>query len=211
MAGKRGAELAEAIETLGAMLYAPAAEALLPYIGHDDAPVRYAAAKSISLIANESIADEVFALLDHPDPRIAAYMARALEVAAPETMVDAIAKATMDNDVASGVRFHLVGALQFHAPPERCTEAMLSILGDPRADPKLRRRAVYALGRTATKSEVKGLTNLVKREDDRYVTMTLGYTLNELTRNRISLRSNGEYAQSKPGERRDFIKKWLKK
>ncbi len=211
LTGKEGAELVEAIETLGAMLYAPAAEALLPYIGHDDAPVRYAAAKSISLIANESIADEVFALLDHPDARIAAYMARALEAATPEKLVDEVANLAVDDDVPTGVRFHLVGALQFHAPPERCTKAMLSILGDRKTDPKLRRRAVYALGQTATKSDVKGLTKLVKNEENRYVTLTLGYTLNDLTRNRVSLRSNGEYARSKPGERRDFIKKWLKK
>ncbi len=208
---QQGAELTEAIETLGAMLYAPAAEALLPYIGHDNAPVRYAAAKSISLIANESIADQVLALLDHPDPRVAAYMARALEAALPEKMVDQIAKLALDDDVPSGLRFHLVGALQFHAPPQRCTDAMLSILSDPRADPELRRRAVYALGRTATKSDLKRLTNLVKSEDDRYVTMTLGYTLNELTRNRVSLQSNCEYARSKPGERRDFIKQLLRK
>ncbi len=211
LTGKEGAELAEAIETLGAMLYAPAAEALLPYIGHDDAPVRYAAAKSISLIANESIADEVFALLDHADPRIAAYMARALEAASPETMMNAIAKAAVDGDVSSGVRFHLVGALQFHAPPERCTKAMLSILGDRQTDPKVRRRAAHALGRTATKADAKGLTNVVKHEEDRYVMMTLGYTLNVSTRNRIRLSANGDFAQSKPGERREFIKKWLKK
>ncbi len=75
----------------------------------------------------------------------------------------------------------------------------------------MRRRAAHALGQTATKADAKGLTNVVKREEDRYVMMTLGYTLNVSTRNRIRLSSNGDFARSKPGERREFIKKWLKK
>ncbi len=208
--GKQGAELVESIETLGAMLYAPAAETLLTYLDHDDEPVRHAAAKSISLIANEAIADKEFDLLDHSDPQIAAYMARALEAAMPKDMADKIEPVVLDNDAPIGVRFHLVGAMQFQAPPERTTKAMLSILSDLELDSKLRRRAVYALGQTATKRDVKKMTKLVKNEVDRYVIMTLGDRLNKLSGNRVSLASNGEFASSEPGERREFIKVWLK-
>jgi len=209
LAGKQGADLIESIDTLGAMLYAPAAEALLPYLDHADAAVRHAAAKSISLIANESIADAVFDRLDHADGRVAANMARALEVALPETMLDRVAKLAADDAVASDIRYHLVGALQFHAPADQCAKAMLAILNDEGADAELRRRAVYALGLTAGKRDVKRLTNVVKEEADQYVTMTLGRALNDLTRNRVSLQSRGDYARSKPGERRPFIKEWL--
>jgi len=88
---------------------------------------------------------------------------------------------------------------------------MLSILGDRETDPKLRQRAAYALGQTATKEDAKALTNVVKNEEDHYVMMTLGYRLNVSTRNRVRLGSGGGLAESDPGERREFIKKWLKK
>lgn len=208
---EKGAELVEVIDDLAAMLYAPAARALLPFIEHEDEAVRHAAAKAVSLIANEEIALEVFDLLTHTDPKISAYMARALEAVLPEPMVNDVMRAALDERIPGRDRAHLVGALQFHAPPELVTNTMLKILDSDEASSDLRMRAVYALGQVATEEDVKALINAVKKEEQRYVLMTLGWKLNRLTRNRVSLSSNDPFAKSAPGERREFIKKWRSK
>lgn len=208
---EKGAALVKVIKNLAAMLYAPAARALLPYVEHEDQSVRHAAAKAISLIANEEIAPEVFELLTHADPEISAYMARALEVALPERMVHDIVQAALDVHIPDRNRAHLLGALQFHARPKLAARTMLEILQKDEVSSELRMRAVYALGQVATDEDVKALIKAVKNEEERYVFMTLGWKLNDLTRNRVSLSSRGAFAMSAPGERREFIKKWRSK
>ncbi len=211
LAKEQGAELVEVIDDLAAMLYAPAAKSLLSYIEHEDASVRHAAAKAIALIANDAIASEVFALLEHSDIKVSAAMARALEVALPESLVDDVARAVLDERIPDRARVHLLGALQFHAPPELTARIMLKILQDEMASSELRMRAVYALGQVATDADLKLLLKAVKNEENSYVFMTLGWKLNDLTGKRVSLSSKGAFAKSAPGERREFVKEWRSK
>lgn len=208
---EQGTALVEVIKDLAAMLYAPAAEALLPYVDHEEESVRHAAAKAIALIANDEIASEVFELLDHSDTEISAHMARALEVALPERMVSDVVRAALDDRLSVRARVHLIGALQFHASPKRAARTALKILQDDKASFRLRNRAAYALGQVASGQELKALLKVVQSEKDPYVLMTLGWKLNDLTRAKISLSSRGAFARSAPGKRREFIEEWRSK
>jgi hypothetical protein len=60
----------------------------------------------------------------------------------------------------------------------------------------------------ATKDRGKALIKLFEKETDPYVLTRLAYTLNEVTRRKQNLSGDGPLLTSKPGERREFTKRW---
>ena len=206
----KGDALLEAIEDLGAMMYAPAAGALSAYLEHDDPAVRRAAATAVRVIGDEAAAKKLVEYLDAPDLHVRREAARALESAMPKGLAKAVAKAALDAGQDARVRVALIGALQLHAPAKRTREVTIEILsGDAPVD--VRNRAAYALGRVAEEEDVEDLIRLFKKEPSPFATIRLAYTLNALTRVRIGLDGDGELAQSKPGEREPFAEKWVSK
>ena len=206
----KGNALLDAIQDLGAMMYAPAAGALSRYLEHDDPAVRRAAATALRGIGAEAGAKELVKYLDAPDLHVRREVARSFESAMPRGLAKAVAKAALDAGQDARVRVALIGALQLHTPAKRTRDVAIEILsGEAPVD--VRNRAAYALGRVADKGDVEDLVRLFKKEPSSFATIRLAHTLNALTRVRIGLDGDGELAQSKPGEREPFAEKWLSK
>lgn len=208
--GKQGAELADAIETVGAMLYQPAIEPLAAYLKHDDAAVRRAAAAALRHVGTASTSEILAAYLADPDVAVCREAARALEITLPESFVDTAKTNALDAQQDEEVREALIGALQLHGPEATVREVSTAVLESP-APAAVRRRAAYALGRVAEAGDARTLTQLVDKETEPYVMMRLAYTLNQVTGKRVSLDSKGPLAISEPGMRREFIDTWLAK
>ena len=206
-----GAALLGRIEELGAMAYRPAAVQLLPYLAEQSAPeLRRAAAKAIRAVGNKDVAEELLAYVDDPDLGLRRDIAGALENGMPERLGKRVAKRVLDDDEDEAVRVMLIGALQLHASEKLTRDTAVKVLeGD--APPKVRCRAAYALGRVAGQKDVKTLAELVQTEPQPFAMMRMAYTINNLTRKSVNLRDDGPLAQSRPGERGEFVKKWLSK
>jgi HEAT repeat protein len=205
---KNGAELVAAMDDLGAMLYAPATKPILGYLKDSDQAVREAAAKALAILGNEEVAPDLVPYLTDADPIIRRAVARSLEVAMPESLAKDAAKQAADSSQDTVTRIRLIGALQFHAPARLARETTVDILKSS-APAEVRQRAAYALGRVAAKDDTKLLTKLFADEADPYVTLRLAFTLNKLTGVQQSTDDRGPIALSKPGQREDFIAKWL--
>jgi hypothetical protein len=209
LSNQSGERLAQDIQDLGALLYAPAAETLLAYLDHSDETIRRTAAKSIALLGNEGIAEKLLPYLSNKDPLIAKSAARSLEVAMPEKLSKKVVKLALNDSTPENVKFHLIGALQFHASEKVTSDTMLKLL-DSDVQEELRRRASYALGERASRKHTQGLIDLVLDEESEYVTMTLARTLNRVTGNRVNLSDSGPLATSLPGARAEIIERWNK-
>ena len=205
-----GKALLEAIQDLGAMMYAPAAAALSVYLEHDDPAVRRAAATAVRVIGDEAAAKKLVTYLDAADLHVRREVARSFESAMTKGLAKAVAKAALDVGQDAQVRVALIGALQLHAPAKRTRDVALEILNGE-APVEVRNRAAYALGRVAEKEDIEELVRLFQKEPSSFATIRLAYTLNALTRVHIGLDGESELAQSKPGEREPFVEKWLSK
>jgi len=208
----QGDELLSVIKDLAGMLYAPSAKALLPFLEHDDEAVRQAAAKSIGLLGNIDVAEDLLPYVSSVDPVMAKYAARSIEAAMPNSVEKQVVRLLKDASVSEDARFHLVGALQLRSEnTEKMASVFLDVLESGEATGELRNRLAYAVGETATKKHTKRLVRLFDRSHHQYVTLGLGYALNNVTGNRNSLKSRGPVASSKPGKRDQFIDRWLDK
>ena len=207
---KQGADLVAAMEELTAMIYTPAAPALLPYLKSDDAAVRQAAAKSLSLLGSEEVAKDLAAYVNHEDLAVRRYAARSLECAMPESLAKDVAKQALDSRQDEETRVKLIGALQFHAPKKLAQKTTLKILKSD-APESVRDRAAYALTTTCEKKDVRVLASMFGKEESAYVMLRLAFALNELTGVPQSLDDEGELYKSKPGQRSAFVEKWMAK
>jgi HEAT repeat protein/calcineurin-like phosphoesterase family protein/purple acid phosphatase-like protein len=204
-----GEQLVQAIADLGAMIYGPAADKLMPYLAHDDTAVRHAAATAIRAIGSEAVAKDLIDYLGDDDLHVRREAARAIEIAMPTRQAKTVAKHVLDKKQDRRVRLALVGALQFHAP-DKAKEVAISLLQDDDTASPLRERAAYALGRVVERRDAPTLARLFREEPQGYVMVHLAYTLNEVTGKRQSLDDEGSLYRSSPGQARDeFIDKWL--
>lgn len=203
------ADLPAAIEKIGAMMHGPAAELLMPYMKNSDAEVRRAATKAIRSIGVENVAESMLEFVTDTDTSVAREAARAIEIAMPEKLAPKVAGLAEQSGLDEYVRASLIGALQLHAPRKTVAKTAIAIL-DGDAPAKVRNRAAYALSEVAEKQDVKSLAKLFEKEPESFAMLRLAFTLNELTATPQSLKSEGPLAQSKPGERSEFVKKWLK-
>jgi HEAT repeat protein len=210
LSGLSGGELIEAMEDLAAMLYAPAAKVLLGYLDDGDSQVRAAAAKALGMISNAEVAGQLMPYLTGDDPVVARHCARALEGAMPKSLEKAVAKLLKDDSVAEGVRFHLVGALEFHGDGVKAGEAFLSVLKDASVSGQLRNRLGYSLVQVADAKLVKGMIKQFRVEESPYVTLSLASALNRATGSRRPISGNSPIGKSKPGKRGRYIEKWQK-
>jgi len=209
LSNQSGDALAQDIKDLGALLHAPAARPLLSYLNHGDKLIRRAAADSLSILGNADIAEDLLPFLTDEDGSIAENAARSIEVAMPSKLSKKIAKLILDESTGNGVKFHLVGALQFHAPDKIAFDTMAKLLESGVQD-ELRNRTSYAIGEVSSSKNTRALTELIRDEESKYVTMTLGHTLNRVSGNRVKMSSRNGLEESAPGERREFIERWTK-
>ncbi|MFA6240338.1 MAG: HEAT repeat domain-containing protein [Candidatus Hydrogenedentales bacterium] len=210
LANKKGEELTAAMGELAAMLYAPAAQALVPYLRDADAGVRQGAAKALALLGNEAVASDLAAYLSDSDPVVRRYVARSLEAAMPESLALPVAKQASDNAQDPATRVKLIGALQFHAPAAVTRDTATKIIKSD-APEDVRRRAAYALTRVVSKEDIKPLIRMFEDEKDQYVTVRLAFTLCKLTGVVLDLSDKGALGQSEPGKRQEFVQQWLGK
>ncbi|MCC6491219.1 MAG: metallophosphoesterase [Candidatus Hydrogenedentes bacterium] len=210
LSAKQGAELIAAMEELAAMIYTPAAPALLPFLKSDDAAVRQAAAKALSLLGSAEVAGDLVTYVNDKDLAVRRYAARSLECAMPESLARDVAKLASDSGQDEETRVKLIGALQFHAPKKLTRKTALNILKSD-APESVRNRAAYALTTTVEERDVRRLATMFEKEKSQYVMVRLAFTLNELTGNPQSLDDEGELYKSQPGQRSEFTKKWMAK
>jgi len=207
--GATGADLLKAIEELGAMTYQPAGEALLPYLDDADPAVRRTAATALRRIGSAEIAPRLLPHLASEDAHIQREMARALEIASDVALAPAVADAAKNAALDVKARVALIGALQFHAPKELATATAIAVLRDTSTPALVRERASYALVRTAGEADIAAIIEMFDRETEEYVMLRLAFTLNELCGRRQPVDGKTPIGQSKPGERGEFIKKWV--
>lgn len=205
-----GPELLNTIGELGAMMYQPAAEPLLAYLDNEDADVRAAAVKAIRAIGNADVAPKLIDRLNGPEPAVRQELARAIEIAADNALAPKIAANALDGALDPKVRVALLGALQFHAPATLAVETCTKVLEDTAAPELVRQRASYVLGRIATVEDVPALVDLFDKEASEYVLERLAFTLNNVCGKRQPFDEKSAIGKSKPGERAEFIQKWLK-
>jgi HEAT repeat protein len=200
----KGAEQLDAIEQLGAMLYAPAISPLSKLLKDGDAATRQKCAWAISMIGTKESVMALQTYLDDSDPEVRYQAARAFEVAMPESMASDIAKRAADNAQDPRVRVKLIGALQLHAPAKLTRDTVFGVLASD-APGAVRQRAAYALTRVVGQDDVKTLLQSIENEADAYVTARLAFTLNKATG---FAQNPDQVGKSKPGERGEFIEKW---
>jgi len=174
LAGKKGSELVETIENLGAMSYGPAAEALVAYLGDKDEPVRRAAAIALARIADEAVSERLVCFLGHEDIVVRRNVARALEAAMLRDVAGKILEEILDNGQDKEVRISLLGAMQLHAPQEAFPVAM-KVLRE--RDGEIRDRAAYVIKRTASEKDGPVLVELLREEKRPYVAACLAWAI----------------------------------
>ena len=205
---KTGDELIKSIEELGAMAYGRGAPVLATYLAQKDPAVRRAAATAIRSIGRGDVAEAVLPYVKDSDAVVGKEIARALEIAMPESLAKPVAEAAQGKDLDKNVRVRLIGALQFHAPGAVARESVVAILkGD--APSAVRDRAAYALAYVCTKDDIKLLTKLIDKETEPFAVLRIAFALNKLTGKRVSLSDKQPLAKSTPGNRGEFIKQWL--
>lgn len=206
-----GGALLGAIEDVGACAYAPGAAALLKHLDSEDAAVRAAAALALRRLGTASVSESLAAHLADAQVEVRREAARALEIAMKPEVIPQVAAAALDAGQDVRVRVSLMGALEFHAPREKATEVFIQAL-DPEAKTpeQVRERAVYGLARTASEGDLARIVEMFRREESVYVTLRLGFALNNLTGRRQSLDAKAPIGRSKPGEERQkFIDLWM--
>ncbi len=209
--GAEGEELLAVIEDLGAMAYAPAAKALLPYMESGDAAVRQTAMKAIRRISNVDESASLLPFLQDEDLLVRREAARSLEIAMDPVLTPKVIAEATNKEQDEQTRISLIGALQFHAPAEAATDVLVDLLDTAdRAPVPVRERAAYALARTAGEADIERIAAMFREEQWPYVTLRLGFALNELTGRRQSLDDKAPIGRSKPGDERDeFIERWI--
>lgn len=198
----RGTNLVEAIASLGAMMYAPAAGRLAAYLNSPEPAVRRAAALALERIANPAVAETLRPALRHQDLAVRRSVARALEAAMPGALASRLEPDISDERQDSAVRVALLGAVLHHAPEQACALG-LRALASP--DNAVRDRAADLVKRTATKEEAPQLIELFQAEPRAYVAGCLAWGLNRLTGQKVDVT---KAAASKTDEREQFIRKW---
>ena len=206
-----GADLKAAMKDLAAMLYAPAAEALLPFLEHDDVQIRHAAAKALGILGNADVAKLLLPYVSNEDVVIAQHCAKSIEAAMPIDLEKKVIRLVKDPTVLPEARFHLVGALQLRGDSNKAANTFLDILEKEVVSGELRNRLGYALGVTTDKKHTKRLIRLFQKEEVPYVTMSLAYALNHATGNRNNLSKKSPIMNSVPGQRSQFSDRWLGK
>lgn len=209
--GKTGADLAAAIETVGAMMYEPAVKTVAARLNDPDPAVRRAAAKALRSIGVPAAAEALLPFAKDSDAEVARQAARGLEIAMPEQVARTVAQLACDSSVDELARASLVGALQLHARQKDTMKTIMRLLEDENTPGKVRMRAAYALKSVTREKDVKLLTRLVQKETDKFALQCMGARLNELTRTRVGLKDDQPFAKSAPGKRGDFIRQWLGK
>jgi len=207
--GKKGADLAKAIEEVGAMVYAPAARELSAHLTAPDPAVKRAAATALRRTGSPDAADACMKGLEDGDPQVARELARALEIMMPERLAKQAAKKLQDGRLDGQARVSLVGALQFHASPGLARKTILPLVKEEGTPKELRCRAAYALATVAEKKDIRTLTKLFENEADAYVTVRLAVVLNKLTGKLNAVDGKSALAKSSPGQRAEFVQKWL--
>lgn len=205
-----GQDLVKVVEELGAMMYQPTAEPLLGLLDTDDAAVRMAAAKAIRSIGNADVSPQLVDRLVDMDTAVRQELARAIEIAADPALAPKIATNALNAALQPKVRIALLGALQFHAPADLAVETCVKVLGDASTPEGVRQRAAYVLGRVATVENVPVLLELFDKEASQYVTRRLAFTLNNVCGKRQPVDEKSAIGKSKPGQRDEFIQKWMK-
>lgn len=206
----QGEALSNAVIDLGAMLYTPAAPKLVALLKHEDTNVRQAAAKSLGLIGSPEVSANLLDYLNDEDLFIRREIARAMETGMDLALTPAVAKAAADPAQDAITRVRLLGALQLRGVPAAATSVFFDVLGQADAPQTVRERAAYGLTRTVTVADIEKVAALFKTEAAEYVTLRLGFTLNELSGRRQSLDDKAPIGKSKPGEeRQQFIDTWM--
>ncbi len=205
--GADGGSLAAAVEELGAMAYAPAAQKLAEYLTSPDPAVKRAAATAIRRAGSADGADACMKSLGDGDPLVAREAARALEIMLPERLAKDAAEKLLDGGLDAKARVSLAGALQFHGEPGLAVKTFITLLkGD--APGEVRQRAAYALAHVADKKDARALAGLFEKEADPYVTIRLALALNKATGKTVRIDGKGALAKSAPGGRGEFLKVW---
>ncbi len=208
--GKKGQDLLADIDTLGATMYVPAAKSLLAYLKDSDPAIRGAASAALRSIGSGEVAQDLAPYLGDASVAVRRNVARALEIAMPESLAKTVAAQVRDSAQDETVRVSLLGALQFHAPRKLAYETAADVLkGDAPRD--VRNRAAYALSRVADQGDAKALAKLVDKETEPYAVQRLAYALNRLTGKHVGLGDKQPLARAKPGERGEFVRVWLDK
>ncbi|HOZ46055.1 MAG TPA: HEAT repeat domain-containing protein [Candidatus Hydrogenedentes bacterium] len=205
-----GEAVAQAIERVGAMMYAPAADPLLPYLKQTNEAVRRATAVALRRIGTPAASEGLALCLMDPDLEVRREAAKALEMALPESLADTAARHARDAEQDPDVRIALLGALQLRAPADLTVAVCKDVLEGDASD-EVRRRAAYAIAHVADKDDVDTLLGLVAQEPDRFALLCLGHGLGNITKKSVNLSDKGPFASSKPGERQSFLDTWVGK
>lgn len=208
--GRTGAELVAAIEELGAMVYTPAAQKLAGYLTNPDPAVKRAAATAVRRTGSPDAADACMKGLEDNDPQVVRELARALEIMLPERLAKDAAKKVGDERLDAKARVSLVGALQFHAPAKLSKKTFFTLLKG-NTPKEVRNRAAYGLASVAERKDIRTLVRLFEKESEPYVTVRLAVALNKVTGKSNKIDGKSALAQSSPGQRREFVEKWLEK
>jgi hypothetical protein len=206
--GLKGDELVTALEDLAAMAYRPAGRAAMPYLTHENVEARRAAAYAVAASGDAALATELLPYLDSEDVEIQRTIAEALASAMSTDAAKIVAQAVADSKRDGIVRESLITALDRHAPKNLARKTLLDVIRQP-GDNKVRRRAAYALVHVTERRNAKEIARLFSVEQDQFVLVRLAFTLNVVTGRRQRLDDRGELANSKPGERDEFVHRWL--
>lgn len=196
------------VEALGYLAYGPALDALVPFLKHDDAALRRAAARALRAIGKPAATPGLIESLGDPDPQVRHEAARALEIAMDPAQARELVPVVLDPARDKMVRVCLMGALEQAAPFYQTVDAADLILHQPDAPPVLRERAAHAIARVATRDDIDALRALVVREEDRFPLLRLSLALNQLCAADVDLRA---VAAATPGPARmKFAGTWGK-
>jgi HEAT repeat protein len=205
----KGAELAAAAESLGAMHYEPAAEALAGLLENPDIPACRAGAKALRFTSNAALSVKLVKYLGDPDLEARRSVAAAIEAAMDPSIAGEIAKLAADPAQDARTRVSLLGALQLHAPEDLTKSTSLAVLEHASDPEEVRARAAYALGRVAAKDDVKDLAKLFESEQQGYVISRLGWIMNRVSGESQKVDAGAVKAMAAK-ERKAMTKVWVK-
>lgn len=210
LSGATGAALLQCITELGAMSYAPAAEAILPHLASTDAVTAQTAAIALRRIGNPDVSAKLLPYLRTENLGLRREIARTLEIAMTPECVKLVQEAVLDARQDETTRVRLFGALQYNADAGVAKEVAFGLLSQADAAAPVRERAAYGLGVLTTIDDAPKLARVFREEASPYVTQRLAFTLNRLTNNAQNITDKGDIVKSSPGAGRDaFIAQWL--
>lgn len=208
---KDGEALIADIELLGAMMYGPAARALLPHLDSTDTAIRQAAATAIRSIGVADVSEALFPYLSDADAAVRHEVARAIEIAATPAVVEKTIPIIMDSKTDDKTRIRLLGAIQFHADADVARKTLFDFLSQSDVPEPVRQRAAYALTRVATEDDVDRMIDMFEAEESSYVMVRLALALNQITGERVSTNDESRTYKAAPGEeRKRYTKRWRK-